>query len=98
MINDGPLRRFDPLANDLVKPFYADYTFGNIANTIHYLLAGEHLGPLLPPDCFGGQYPHPNKVVLLFIDSFGWELKSDEFSRVFSRPWRGAYGQRSIAQ
>jgi hypothetical protein len=25
-------------------------------------------------------------------------LKSDEFSRVFSRPWRGAYGQRSIAQ
>jgi len=25
-------------------------------------------------------------------------LKSDEFSRVLSRPWRGAYGQRSIAQ
>ena len=25
-------------------------------------------------------------------------LKSDEFSRFFSRPWRGAYGQRSIAQ
>jgi Type I phosphodiesterase / nucleotide pyrophosphatase len=74
MINDGPLRRFEPLANDLVKPIYADYTFGNIPNTIHYLLAGEHLGPLLPPDCFGGQYPHPNKVVLLFIDSFGWEF------------------------
>jgi integrase len=25
-------------------------------------------------------------------------LKSDEFSRFFSRPWRGAYDQRSIAQ
>jgi hypothetical protein len=74
MINDGPLRCFEPLVNDLVKPIYADYSFGNISNTIHYLLTGERLGPLLPPDCFGGQYPHPNKVVLLFIDSFGWQF------------------------
>ena len=29
---------------------------------------------------------------------YALELKSDEFSRFFSRPWRGAYGQRSIAQ
>jgi Type I phosphodiesterase / nucleotide pyrophosphatase len=74
MINDGPLRCFEPLVNDLVKPIYADYAFANIPNTIHYLLTGETLGPLLPPDCFGGRYPHPNKVVLLFIDSFGWQF------------------------
>ena len=74
MINDGPLRRFEPLVNDLVKPIYADYAFANIPNTIHYLLTGERLQPLLPADCFGGQYPHPDKVVLLFIDSFGWQF------------------------
>ena len=74
MINDGSLQRFEPLVNDLVKPIYADYAFGNIPNTIHYLLTGERLGPLLPPDCFGGQYPRPNKVVLFFIDSFGWQF------------------------
>jgi len=74
MINDGPLQLFEPLVNDLVKPIYADYSFANIPNTIHYLLTGENLGPLLPPDCFGGRYPHPNKIVLLFIDSFGWQF------------------------
>lgn len=74
MINDGPLQRFEPLVNDLVKPIYADYCFGNIPNTIHYLLTGERLGTLLPSDCFGGQYPRPNKIVLFFVDSFGWQF------------------------
>ena len=77
MINDGPLQLFEPLVNDLVKPIYADYSFANIPNTIHYLLTGEKLGSLLPPDCFGGRYPHPNKIVLLFIDSFGWQFGSN---------------------
>src|SRR5215471_15341804 len=37
-------------------------------------------------------------IPLIDFLSFFYKLKSDEFSRVFSRPWRGAYGQRSIAQ
>jgi len=74
MINDGPLARFPPLAHGLIKPLYADYAFGNIPNTIEYLLTGARRGPLLPPDCFGGSYPPPQKVVLFFIDSFGWQF------------------------
>ena len=74
MINDGPLARFPSLADGLLKPLYADYTFANIANTVEHLLAGTQHGPLLPPDCFGGQYPQPRKIVLFFIDSFGWQF------------------------
>jgi hypothetical protein len=73
MINDAPLARFEPLGTALVKPIYADYSFGNIANTIEYLLTGERFGPLLPEDCFGGAYPRPEKIVLFFIDAFGWQ-------------------------
>lgn len=81
MINDGPLARFAPLANGLVKPVYADYAFGNIPNTIEYLLIGSRRGPLLPADCFGGTYPQPQKVVLFFIDSFGWQFWQQYQSR-----------------
>jgi hypothetical protein len=72
MINETPLARFEPLGSALLKPIYADYSFGNIASTIHFLLTGERTGPLLPEDCFGGGYPRPEKVVLFFIDAFGW--------------------------
>lgn len=72
MINDKSLGLFKPLDNHLLRPIYADYSFGNIPTTIHYLLTGEQRGPLLPADCFGGQYPQPRKIVLFFIDSFGW--------------------------
>src|SRR5262245_40740865 len=73
MINDGPLARFPELANGLVKPLY-DYSFGNIASTIEHILTGASSGPLLPTDCFGGAYPRPEKVVLFFIDAFGWQF------------------------
>jgi hypothetical protein len=72
MINEGPLARFAPLGGGLLKPIYADYSFANIANTIEQLLTGAARTPLLPPDCFGGSYPHPRKVVTFFIDAFGW--------------------------
>jgi type I phosphodiesterase/nucleotide pyrophosphatase len=82
MINDAPLARFHPLGDGpLVRPIYQDYSFGNIPNTIEFLLTGTQRGPLLPPDCFGGTYPKPRKVVLVFVDSFGWEF------------WQ-AYGER----
>jgi predicted AlkP superfamily pyrophosphatase or phosphodiesterase len=72
VINSGPLKLFAPLGEGLLKPLYDDYSFANIPHTIEYLLTGERPGPLLPPDCFGGAYPSPRKVVLFFIDSFGW--------------------------
>lgn len=72
MINDHTLARFPRLGERLSKPIYADYSFANIPATAHRLLTGETIGPLIPPDAFGGSYPAPEKVVLVFIDSFGW--------------------------
>jgi hypothetical protein len=74
MINEAPLARFQPLADGLVRPIYEDYAFGNIPDTIELLLTGSRRGPLLPPDCFGGSYPQPRKVVLFLIDAFGWQF------------------------
>lgn len=74
MINDHTLGRFAPLGEHLLKPIYADYSFANIPATAHRLLTGETIGPLIQPDAFGGSYPSPEKVVLVFIDSFGWEF------------------------
>ena len=81
MINDTPLSRFQPFGPTLLKPIYADYSFGNIPNTLHYLLTGEKLGPLLPADCFGGAYPSPKRVVLFFIDAFGWKFWQEHCGR-----------------
>ncbi len=74
MINDHTLKRFERLDDQLLKPIYADYSFANIPATVHYLLTGERTGALLPADCFGGKYPKPRRIVLFFIDSFGWEF------------------------
>ena len=74
MINDHALRRFEPLGKHLLKPIYDDYSFGNIPATVHRLLTGETTGALIPPDAFGGSYPSPEKVVLVFVDSFGWQF------------------------
>jgi hypothetical protein len=74
MIDRAALKEFKPLAEGLIKPLYAGYSFGNIPDTIEFLLTGTKRGPLLPPDCFGGSYPEPRKVVLFFVDSFGWEF------------------------
>jgi hypothetical protein len=83
MINEAPLARFEPLADGLVRPIYADYAFGNIPDTIEFLLTGSRRGPLLPGDCFGGSYPRPEKVVLFLVDSFGWQ-----FWRQYQRSFR----------
>jgi predicted AlkP superfamily pyrophosphatase or phosphodiesterase len=73
MINEQPLTHFEPLGEALLKPIYKDYSFGNAANTVHYLLTGEKLGNLLPADCFGGEYPKRRNVVLFLLDAFGWQ-------------------------
>jgi hypothetical protein len=75
MLNTAPLARFEPLGDGrLVRPIYEDYSFGNIPNTLEHLLTRQKRGNLLPADCFGGDYPRPEKVVVVFVDSFGWEF------------------------
>jgi predicted AlkP superfamily pyrophosphatase or phosphodiesterase len=81
MINDQPLHRFQPLNEHLWRPIYADYSFGAIPATIETLLTGAETGPILPVDCFGGQYPQPRKVVLFFVDSFGWRFWQEALER-----------------
>lgn len=81
MINEAPLARFKPLAEGLVRPLYADYAFGNIPCTIEFLLTRGSRGALLPPDCFGGSYPQPQKIVLFFIDAFGWQHWREYYGR-----------------
>jgi Type I phosphodiesterase / nucleotide pyrophosphatase len=87
MINDHVLTRFAPLGDRLLKPIYQDYSFANLPATFHYLLTGEHNGALLPPDCFGGVYPSPKKIVLFFVDGFGWQFwqRYAERSRLMRR-------------
>jgi predicted AlkP superfamily pyrophosphatase or phosphodiesterase len=87
MINDAVLSRFAPFSpdrpdNGLLTPIYADYSFGNIPNTVHYLLTRERLGSILPEDCFGGSYPAPQKTVLFFIDAFGWKFWQEHHERL----------------
>jgi predicted AlkP superfamily pyrophosphatase or phosphodiesterase len=81
MINEAPLSHFRPLADGLLKPLYADYAFGSIPDTIEFLLTGSRRGPLLAPDCFGGAYPRPRKVVLFLVDSFGWQFWQQYYRR-----------------
>lgn len=88
MIDSEPLKQFQPLTEGLLRPIYADYSFGNIPATIHYLLTGEKLGPLLPESCFGGAYPRPAKVVLFFINSLAGN--SGRRARAGSRPCAGS--------
>lgn len=81
MINEAALAKFQPLAEGLIRPLYTDYSFGNIPDTIEFLLTGNRRGPLLAPDCLGGTYPEPQKIVLLFVDSFGWQFWQQHYHR-----------------
>jgi hypothetical protein len=81
MINDGALERFAGLGGGLLKPIYDGYSFGSIPGTIEHLLTGADRPALLPADCFGGGYPRPRKIVLFFIDAFGWQHWHEHYSR-----------------
>lgn len=74
MINDHTLRRFGPFGKELVRPIYDGYSFALLPATLHFLLTGERIGPLLAADCFGGDYPKPRRIILFFVDSFGWRF------------------------
>lgn len=56
-----------------VRPLYESYCFGNIPGTIQYLLTGQG-EPGLPREAFGGLPTRYNKLILLFVDAFGWQF------------------------
>lgn len=60
-------------SHGLVQPLYQSYCFSNLPATIQYLLTGSGQSAL-PPDVFGDLPTRYNKVVLLFVDAFGWRF------------------------
>src|SRR5258706_15559752 len=56
-----------------VKPLYDSYCFANLPQTVEYILTGEgHYA--LPPDIFGSLPTRYNKLILFFVDAFGWRF------------------------
>lgn len=58
---------------ELIRPLYDSYCFANIPATIRSLLTGS-AEPGLPADVLGDLPTRYQRVILLFIDSFGWRF------------------------
>ncbi len=56
-----------------IKPLYDSYCFSALPQTVEFLLSGEG-GNALPVDCFGSLPTKYDKVILLFVDGFGWRF------------------------
>ena len=56
-----------------VKPLYDSYCFSNIPQTVEFILMGSGQSTL-PLDVFGGLPTKYNKVILFFVDAFGWRF------------------------
>ena len=54
------------------KPLYESYCFSNIPQTVFNLLTNTHLQPALP-DNIGIDGQKFKKIVLFYIDAFGWK-------------------------
>ena len=61
------------LNNNFIKPDYDRACFAHIPQTITYLLTGAGACPL-PPEAFGRLPRQYERVVLFFIDAFGWQF------------------------
>jgi hypothetical protein len=83
VINDDSLKtvRAAHFKPNTVKPLYDSYCFSRIPGTIYNLLTGGN-DPALPPSTLQGLPAQVNKVILLFVDAFGWrffEKYSDQY-------------------
>jgi len=56
-----------------VKPLYETYCFSALPQTVENLLTGEEKSAL-PGDCFGNLPTRYEKVILFFVDAFGWRF------------------------
>ena len=61
------------LSPHLVRPLYDSYCFANLPASIAYLLTGEGQHTL-PIDVFAGLPTRFDRIVLFFIDAFGWRF------------------------
>jgi predicted AlkP superfamily pyrophosphatase or phosphodiesterase len=60
-------------SSQFVQPLYESYSFARLPATIQYLLGGTKW-QTLPPDVLGSLPTRYNKVVLFFVDGFGWRF------------------------
>ncbi len=61
------------VSGNLARPLYDSYCFANIPASIAYLLTGEGQSAL-PADVFAGLAARFDRVILFFIDAFGWRF------------------------
>ena len=60
-------------SQQFIRPLYDSYCFANIPQTIDFLLTGEDASAL-SLDVFDGLPTHYDKVILFFVDAFGWRF------------------------
>ncbi|HYX51061.1 MAG TPA: alkaline phosphatase family protein [Ktedonobacteraceae bacterium] len=75
MLNTNSLNAVDgaKYSQRFIKPLYDSYCFSALPQTVEFLLTGE--GEIaLPGDCFGNLPTNYDKVILLFVDGFGWRF------------------------
>lgn len=61
------------LDSHIGKPLYDSYSFAQIPQTIYHLLTGA--GKMGLPSSVLGDLPHKyDKIILLFVDAFGWHF------------------------
>ncbi|MFN3372812.1 MAG: alkaline phosphatase family protein [Chloroflexus sp.] len=67
-------------ADGYVRPLYDTFGFARIPATIERLLTGAHTNGL-PSAALAGLPEHPQTVVLVLLDSFGWQFFSQFVDR-----------------
>lgn len=75
MLNTASLNAVNTstFSSRFVKPLYDSYCFSNIPQMVQFLLTGEGQSAL-PLDVFGTLPTRYDKVILFFIDAFGWRF------------------------
>ncbi len=75
MLNSGSLNAVNgaKFSQRFVKPLYDSYCFAALPQTIEFMLTGEG-DSTLPRDAFGNLPTRYNKVILFFVDAFGWRF------------------------
>jgi predicted AlkP superfamily pyrophosphatase or phosphodiesterase len=75
MLNTRSLQKIQALrfSQQFIRPHYEGYCFSNLPSTIKFLLTGTGASTL-PPDVFADLPTRYDKVILLFIDAFGWRF------------------------
>ncbi len=75
MLNSASLQVVNDskFSQHFVQPRYDSYCFSNLPSTIEFLLTGT--GQMaLPPDILGDLPHRYTKVIVLFLDAFGWRF------------------------